>query len=72
MNREHLAFRGRERKKWLLFKSLRLGTGKRRHEHNAGCEELKTARSGLSGSSVVEELSVGCINRMKRKDQLIN
>lgn len=68
MNREYFVFRGRERKKWFLFKLLRFGIGKRRYEYNVGCEELKIVRSGFFGFFVVEELSVGCINRMKRKD----
>ena len=40
-------------------------------EHNVSCEEFKNERSGLSESSVLEELSLGYINRMKRPvDQL--
>ena len=40
-------------------------------EHNVSCEELKNERSWLSESSILEELSLGYINRMKRPvDQL--
>ena len=40
-------------------------------EHNVSCEEFKNERSWLSESSVLEELSLGYINRMKRPvDQL--
>ena len=40
-------------------------------EHNVSCEKLKNERSWLSESSMVEELSLGYINRMQRPvDQL--